>query len=361
MNNRNTETITRKLYHVLILAICFTILPLHVTAKKKELNEMSVNELEKEWKKGNADACYRLAEMYLYGLNGTKQDMQLAIMRCGNAVDMGHPGAQLLIGMMFEEGIEHYVVKYESMALGYYKEVLKNPKTSSYPEGSLWKLKAADRMGLIHYGNAMSTGDDVKQKKEFDESLKYLKIAEEELNRWQGEEDLKKQHAKEIYQHLANTCLMKSIFCEENLYADELHYRKLGADLGDEGAKFGYANTLYKGNVGIKPDKEKAIPILLDLYENSSDNSIRIESLALLATDYYEKKDYSKALKAFEELLKEPDLTDEFHCFALMKLAAMYRFGRGVPADEAKANSLTEEASKLGDPDAQEIRKVLRK
>lgn len=360
MKNKKTAIISRRIFKVIIFTLCASILPIQCLAKQKNLSEMEEKELEKEWKKGNAEACYRLAEMYLYGLNGVKPNMQLALMRCGNAVDMGHPGAQLLLGNMYEEGIENYIVKSESIAKDYYKKVLANTRISSYPQESLWKVTAANKIGKIHYILAMQGNEDeIKQKNDFEESLKYLKIAEEEIIKWKGDEDKKKSHAVDVYRNLANTCLMESLFCGTNLFSEELHYRKLCADYGDEAAKYSYALTLYYGNDGIKPDKGTALPIFLDIYENGSKESFRIEALYILASDYYEKEDYKKALQAFEKLLLEPDLFQDARCFLLMKLAAMYRFGRGVAADESKADAMTEEANKLGDPDAQKIRQWL--
>ena len=67
----------------------------------------------------------------------------------------------------------------------------------------------------------------------------------------------------------------------------------------------------------------------------------------------------AEAVKYFTMASQNKELIKDALSSAYTYLAQCYRFGRGVAADERKADEYTSKAAELGDPDARKIQEFL--
>ena len=152
----------------------------------------------------------------------------------------------------------------------------------------------------------------------------------------------------------------------------DMYYNGTGVELSYEKAfqhfskgqdqplnKFRMAQMLRKGE-GVKADPAKAKTLLQEAADAGYASAQYQLGIDYYAGNYLEQ-DFKQAvtylLKALES--KTTIMSRDVKGDIYNKLAACYRFGRGVAADEAKADEYNRLAAECGDPDAKKIQEWL--
>lgn len=136
----------------------------------------------------------------------------------------------------------------------------------------------------------------------------------------------------------------------------ERAYDYFNKGIGFSACKFRLALMLRDG-IGVAKDKDKSNEFLT----LSADEGMG-SAQYLLGCDYYNgtyEQNYSLAIKYLEVALKNKSLPNFIKGDICRKLAACYRFGRGVSANEDKANEFTKKGADLGDADSKKIQEWL--
>lgn len=122
-------------------------------------------------------------------------------------------------------------------------------------------------------------------------------------------------------------------------------------------AKYVLGEFYYFGEYGLEKDTTKGWAFWSEIRKTHSRAAYR------MADEYYNHRNYENAVKFFTTFVETdyPDYpaSDESKSDAYRKLSTMYRYGRGVAADEKKADEMLSKAEALGDADAAEIRSWL--
>lgn len=117
-------------------------------------------------------------------------------------------------------------------------------------------------------------------------------------------------------------------------------------------------SVMLREGLGVTKNLEKAAQLL----EEAADTGID-KAQYQLASDFYtgtiQKQDYAKAVKYYEAALESKYLPNDVKSDICRKCSTCYRFGRGVKADEDKADEYLKKASDLGDSDAKKIQSWL--
>ena len=182
----------------------------------------------------------------------------------------------------------------------------------------------------------------------------------------------------------------------ERDYEKAYEYFQKAADQGNVAAQNSVGIAFLKGE-GVPMDYEKAFGYFLKSAENGNpaafNNVARCYALGqgtpenpIEAMKWYEKSamsndavaqflcgaiyykgesrmftgltaplDYDKAVRYFQMVLDNKRTTDDVRGESYRMLGACYRFGRGVVADEAEADRLTQLAAKYGDLDSKKL------
>lgn len=116
--------------------------------------------------------------------------------------------------------------------------------------------------------------------------------------------------------------------------------------------------VMFREGLGVTQDNEKYLENLVI----ASNNAIP-QAQYLLGLEKYEgnliKQDYAEAVNLLTQALESKFLQQDVKADICRKLAACYRFGRGVKRDENKADAYTNIAATYGDPDAKKIQNWL--
>lgn len=152
-----------------------------------------------------------------------------------------------------------------------------------------------------------------------------------------------------------NALFFYNTFSGNDDYSKVFRYWENSAAQWNWQAYYNLGELYYTGIGNIPADESRGISYLDKIAASNP------RAAYFLGLHYYAKKvDFAKAFDYLNKVLKNPSLTDkDVRADVLQKLSAMYRFGRGTSIDETKADALSAEAAKLGNPDAVRIQQWL--
>ncbi len=117
-------------------------------------------------------------------------------------------------------------------------------------------------------------------------------------------------------------------------------------------------SVMLREGLGVTKDSSRSTSLLKEAADAGID-----KAQYQLASDFYtgtiREQDYANAVNYFEKALVSKYLPNDVKSDICRRLSSCYRFGRGVSADEAKADEYMRKASELGDPDAKKIQSWL--
>ena len=272
---------------------------------------------------GDAEAMYRVGDAYYFG-KGTQKDMHAAVKWMKNAADKGHPKAMAVYGAYISHG---YVSGEPKDAVKWFEKAAKKDY-----DFALYNL------GFC-YRNAYGVERDYKKSYEY-----FLRAAK-----------------------LGNAAAMNSVGLAyhngegvEPDYGMAFNYFLQSAE-NDNPAAFLNVARCYALGEGVDEDSVAS----LMWYERAADEnhyysqflcgSIYYSGTSRMFTGLVGGIDYGKAVKYLKMVLDNPRATDDVKGETCRMLAACYRFGRGVEADEQEAGRLTALAAEYGDIDAQKV------
>ena len=157
--------------------------------------------------------------------------------------------------------------------------------------------------------------------------------------------------------NVANHCLGDMYYNGKGVEQSyERAYDYFNKGVGFSACKFRLALMLRDG-IGVAKDKDKSNELLTLSADEGMDRA-----QYQLGCDYYNgtfEKNYGLAIKYLEMALQSKFLPNFVKGDICRKLAACYRFGRGVSANEDKANEFTKKGADLGDADSKKIQEWL--
>lgn len=145
-------------------------------------------------------------------------------------------------------------------------------------------------------------------------------------------------------------------------YAMALSLFREAADYGELGAylELGIA---YMNGEGVERDYDQATSFF-DIAAQNGHNKAYLLNGAMNYEKEYGLQDYKKASEMFLKYVKNYryinhyDYDDRSLGYAYRRLSSIYRYGRGVAADEARANEYLEKSKNLGDQISEETLKA---
>ncbi|MDE7413635.1 MAG: hypothetical protein K2N05_07625 [Muribaculaceae bacterium] len=202
---------------------------------------------------------------------------------------------------------------------------------------------------LIEKANATFNPDDyLEAEKAYGQSVNELD------KRWV-------EGCRKDFQHALNSIALARLLY--NTYADKDDYTVMidaldrSARWGNPNAKYVLGEFYYFGEYGLEKDTSKGWKLWSECRKTHS------KAAYMMAEEYYNHRNYENAVKFFTTFVEsdypEYPASDEAKSDAYRKLSTMYRYGRGVAADEKKADDYLEKAAALGDADAAQIRSWL--
>lgn len=163
-------------------------------------------------------------------------------------------------------------------------------------------------------------------------------------------------------QYFLGTCYEQGVGVPQD-YAESMKWIKEAALQGYPRAQFHYGWLYAGGEFGVIDDVEA-----IKWYRKAAEQGIP-EAQYLLGYNYYTgesvPRNDAEAVKYFTMFLQNPEqnqdleISEELLSSVYIYLAECYRFGRGVAADERKADEYTSKAAELGDPHAQKLQELL--
>lgn len=163
--------------------------------------------------------------------------------------------------------------------------------------------------------------------------------------------------SKEKYSEALGKCatswFYRETFSDHPDYKNMLHAADNGALNDDVTSIYILGAGYYSGSWGLKKNPQKGLEMLSKIVK------VHHEATYIVGTHYYENKDYLRAHDLLIWLSNVENLNKDILIDVLRKLSVIYRFGRGVPHDEEKADYYISKAAELGDTDANKIKEWL--
>ena len=313
-------------------------------------------------------AQWKVAMMYFYGNGVAKDDTEHLhwIKSCANSRydDDDKFRAKILLSDYMANG-KYGMEKNVNKAIDLLKKARLNHYDSSGRDYFLY-AKQQQTLGQLYMNlaNEILLSDDYDSERQVMAYENAAKAFEEEAMDWsrfKANGDKEYQMAKENMGEAWKNSALAWIFYET--YSDSTENTKTNSKIidaleysayqGHTGAIYGLGEFYYYGEFGLPQDKKKGLKYLSKIAEVNS------KAAYILASDYYENKDYPQAHRLFTMLSEMDGVDNDVRSSVLRTLSTLYRFGRGVEKNEKKADRLISEAAKLGDPDAEKIQKWL--
>lgn len=360
----------------------------------KDYWKMSISKLEKLAAKDDVKAQYCLGYNYANGKGGAVQDFSRAAYWYGKAAEGGNGAAQFYLGVYYMQG--KGVEQNPQECIRLLQKCVDNTNVSSdlqfqarinlanyYGAGKYGLEKDVDkaidllenaRLAYFSTDNSemdlYGTRDDMlgemySRKGEVSlEASDYKKSSEsyakaaDDWFRYAGySTDVKKNRERigNSWLKAGNALFFYNTFSGNDDYSKVFRYWENSAAQWNWQAYYNLGELYYTGIGNIPADESRGISYLDKIAASNP------RAAYFLGLHYYAKKvDFAKAFDYLNKVLKNPSLTDkDVRADVLQKLSAMYRFGRGTSIDESKADALSAEAAKLGNPDAVRIQQWL--
>ena len=254
-----------------------------------------------------ADTCYEVGRVYLYGLDGHKIDLEAACASFEKALELGKTEANFYLGVLYDW--YGYPEKNFEMARVYYEAAGDDPYA--------WLS-----LGFLYY-NGQGVEEDTAKAQELFEAVIAKGCKEGYLGRGAiavTDEDC--ETALEYYK--------KALEGEEQIYIAAAMY-----DIA----------YIYFSGQGVEQDYAKA----LEWFEKSADLGYSAAMNGIGYMYHYGEGVEQDFTKALEWLEKSADLGDST---AMINIASMYENGEGVEQDFTKAIEWYEKSADLDNTDA---------
>lgn len=355
---------------------------------KQYPHQYGYDKLRKEAMKGDAMCQYWMGKTFEEGRLSQTPDLSEAFVWYLKAARGGHGTAQEKVYTMYNAG--RGVAQNDAEFIHWLRECANNPSNVYGDEAFVAKVNLAKFMCSGAHGvkkdidaaismlenvyglsrteiNAIryrTLGQLYKEKADKTFAPEYYKKAAEYYNReakeWgeipMANHDVKKLQdgMSQAYMSAANMWLMHETFSDTpDDYTNMLNAVKAAAQKGHSGGMYFLGEIYLNGEFGVEKDVKEAWHWLGKVY------NLKPQASYIMADYCYGIRAYKDAYLYYTHLIGMKGVANEVLGEAYRKLAAMYRFGRGVEKDETKADEYTAKASRLGDPDAAKIQQWL--
>lgn len=379
-----------------ILIILFSALALLMAGPiyAKDYWKMSNSKLEKLASKNDVQAQYCLGYNFANGRNGTVQDYSRAAYWYSKAAAAGDGAAQFYLAVYYIEGRGIEPNPQEGVRL--FQKCIENSHVSSdfqfqsrinlarfYANGKYGLEKDIDKaidllenaslryfstdcsdrefygirndlLGVLYYMKGQESIEPSDYKKSSDS---YVEAADDwnKFSFYNGDFAENQRKIGDSWLNAGNSLFFYNTFQGLDDFSKVMEYWRKAYNAGNRQACYNLGELYYTGIGNMPADEPRGIGYLDKV---AGDNP---RAAYFLGLHYYAKElDFVKAFDYLNKVLANPDLTDkDVRADVLQKLSAMYRFGRGTTVNEAKADALSAEAAKLGNPDAVRIQQWL--
>lgn len=380
--------------YILAVAASLAVIAATPVYGAKKYHEMNVGKLEKLAGKDDHKAQYYLARSYAEGLRGAEQDFAKAAYWYAKAAAAGYGSSQFDLAVYYMQGKGVETNPQEGIRL--FKLCVDNPDAFSearfqscinlanfYANGKYGLEEDLDKaillmenarlayfstdnsemvfygtrddmLGDFYYRKGMKTleADDYRKSADY-----YEKAADDWYRYSKYSTDVKKNSERmgNSWLNAGNSLFLYNTFSGSDDYTKVFDYWRKSSMNSNSQSYYNLGELYYTGVGNIPADEEKGIWYLSKVASSNP------RAAYFLGIHYYAKtKDFTKAFDYFNKALASPKLTDkDVRADVLLKLSAMYRFGRGTAVNEAKADELSAEAATLGNPDAVRIQQWL--
>lgn len=302
---------------------------------------------------GYFDAQCNLGDMYCKG-EGVSMDYEKAIFWFEKAAEQDHLVAQYYLGFIY---YEEEPVKDDTKALYWFgKAADRGLSVAQYYLGEMYRKGEGTN---VDYEKALFWHERAVNQNNFVPSMQAIAYYYHE------QEDY--AHAIQWYEKARDHGSLNAM---HNL--GDMYYNGIGVEQSYEKAfqlfsegkdyplcKYRMALMLRKGE-GVKADPAQANTLLREAADAGN-----ARAQYQLGIDYYagnySEQNFKQAVTYLMKALENPTeaMVRDVKGDIYNKLAACYRFGRGVAADEAKADEYNRLAAECGDPDAKKIQEWL--
>ena len=372
-----------------LIIIVATIISLSGEVQAKQYpHQYDYDKLRREASKGDAMSQYWMGKTFEEGRLSQTPDLSEAFGWYLKAARGGHGTAQEKVYTMYNAG--RGVAKNDAEFIHWLRECANNPSNVYGDEAFAAKVNLAGFMcdgahgvkkdidGAISmlenlYGLSRTEISAIRYRtlgRLYEEKAKetfapedYKKAAEyynREAKEWgdipMANHDVKKLQdgMSQAYMCAASMWLFHETFSDTaDDYTNMINAVKAAATKGHPGGMYFLGEIYLNGEFGVEKDVTEAWHWLGKVY------NVKPQASYIMADYCYGIKAYKDALLYYNHLIGMKGVANEVLGDVYRRLAAMYRFGRGVEKNETKADEYTAKASRLGDPDAARIQQWL--